>query len=203
VVIFTAYRLRFLLRPLFFAVIALGLIVPHLDLILGGSDADLGINNRDMTFTGRTGVWEIIRSDLKLHDRKAIGFGSGGYWLAEEQYNPYSHINELEWYPGQGHNGYMDVMVNTGILGLVLVLVFLVRMIASIFKRVPYSDPIAYFLPLIVLINNITEASLFREKHFYYVLLMLVFWYLFLQPEEVVEPDEEAAGAELQLVHSS
>ncbi|GAA4329002.1 O-antigen ligase family protein [Flaviaesturariibacter amylovorans] len=174
------YQFKFLLRPLFLVIIAAGLIVPHLNAILGPSTASIGINNRDMTFTGRTDVWEIMMMDLKARDRLTTGFGSGGYWLPGEGYNPYSTISELEWSPGQGHNGYMDVMVNTGIVGLVLVLIFLAWMIGSLFRRVDYSEPVVYLLSLILLLNNITEASLFREKHLYFVLLMLVFWYLFL-----------------------
>ncbi|RYY61885.1 MAG: hypothetical protein EOO12_13990, partial [Chitinophagaceae bacterium] len=55
ILIFICYRLRFLLKPLFFVVIAAGLIVPHLNTIFGESTASLGVNNRDLTFTGRTG----------------------------------------------------------------------------------------------------------------------------------------------------
>ncbi|TCJ19321.1 O-antigen ligase family protein [Flaviaesturariibacter flavus] len=194
IVIFIAYRIRFLMRPLFYVVIGLGLLVPFLSQIMGSTDMPLGINNRDLTFTGRTDVWEIIRSDLAAQDRVATGFGSGGYWLSKEEYNPFSHIHELSWDPGQGHNGYMDVLVNTGVVGLVFVLLFLFAMIGSIFRRVPWSEPVAYFLPLIVLFNNITEASLFREKHLYFVLLLLVFWYLFLEPAEAAEPEAEPDG---------
>jgi O-antigen ligase len=102
VVIFISYRLRFLLRPLFYVVIGLGLLVPSLNRIMGSTDAPLGLNNRDLTFTGRTDVWAIMQSDLITHDRVATGFGSGGYWLADDEYNPFSHIYELEWSPGQG-----------------------------------------------------------------------------------------------------
>jgi exopolysaccharide production protein ExoQ len=205
VVIFISYRLRFLLRPLFYVVIGLGLLVPSLNRIMGSTDAPLGLNNRDLTFTGRTDVWAIMQSDLITHDRVATGFGSGGYWLADDEYNPFSHIYELEWSPGQGHNGYMDVLVSTGVIGLLLLLFFLVRMIASIFRRVPITEPVVYFLPLIVLINNITEASLFREKHFYFVLLLLVFWYAFLKPEEEEAPDAitDAGDDTLLLVQPS
>ncbi|RYY98537.1 MAG: O-antigen ligase family protein [Chitinophagaceae bacterium] len=191
ILISICYQFKFLLRPLFVGVIAIGLIVPHLNTILGPSSASIGINNRDMTFTGRTEVWQIMMSDLKARDRLTTGFGSGGYWLPNEGYNPYTTISELEWSPGQGHNGYMDVMVNTGIVGLALVLLFLARMIVSLFRRVDYSEPVVYLLALILLINNITEASLFREKHLYFVLLCLVFWYAFLEKGE----ERSVAGA--------
>ncbi|RYY87074.1 MAG: O-antigen ligase family protein [Chitinophagaceae bacterium] len=198
ILIFICFRLRFLLKPLFFAVIALGLIVPHLNRIFGESTASLGVNNRDMTFTGRTGVWDIMVSDLKAQDRITTGFGSGGYWMPEESFSPYNHIHELEWWPGQGHNGYMDVLVMTGIVGVCLLVFFLVSTIVSLFRRVPYEEPVCYFLLLIVLINNITEASFFREKHLYFVLLSLVFWCLFLRREEAPAAIEEETG-DLQL----
>ncbi|GAB4091707.1 O-antigen ligase family protein [Flaviaesturariibacter terrae] len=194
IVLFVCFQLRFLLKPLFVVIIAVGIIVPYLDKIRGTTSTPLGVNNRDMTFTGRTGVWEILRDDLAEQHRMTEGFGYGGYWLTQDEYNPYSHIHELEWWPGQGHNGYMDILVNTGIIGLVLVVFFLLRMVASIFRRASFDEPVLYFIPLIVLINNITEASLFREKHLYFVLLCLVFWYLFLQPEEATEPAPEAAA---------
>ncbi|RYZ23990.1 MAG: O-antigen ligase family protein [Chitinophagaceae bacterium] len=193
-IIFVAYRIRFLMRPLFYCIIGLGLLVPNLSRIMGTTDVTLGNTNRDLTFTGRTDLWDVIRSDLSSQNRTNFGFGSGGYWLPEDEFNPFSHATDLTWFAGQAHNGYMDVMVNTGIVGVALLLLFLFTSIGSLFHRVPWSQPVAYFLFLIVLFNNITEASMLREKHFYFVLLMVVYWYIFLQPQEATEPEVQPSG---------
>jgi exopolysaccharide production protein ExoQ len=198
IVIVICFQFKKLFLPLFLTVVLAGLIIPNLSRILPGSASNTAsIANRDLTFSGRTDVWNIMVKDLSAKNKMANGFGSGGYWInaaydQDKHYNPWSTIDELEWQPGQGHNGYMDILVHTGIIGVVLFLAFLIQFIITLFRRISFEEQIVYFLTLIVLINNITESSFFREKHFYFVLLMVMYWYVFLKEEEE-EPDPELA----------
>jgi O-antigen ligase len=186
-----AYFFRFILRPMFYVAMALAIGVPIYTHMRQASNAEqIEFANRDMTFTGRSDVWDIEFNDLSANHREALGFGSGGYW-GEKIYHPKSTINELDWEPHQGHNGYLDIRIMTGYVGLIIVVLFLINFIAKLFRRKDLED-VVYFIPMIILINNLTEASLFRTKHFYFVLLMLMYWYTTLKPKQ-----EDAPGAQL------
>jgi O-antigen ligase len=192
IVILACYHFRPFLKPLFIAVICAGLLVPHINKIKAStSSTEIGIAKRDLTFTGRTDIWDIMLKDLKANDKMLFGFGSGGYWV-NEAYNPISTITDLDWDPGQGHNGYLDVIAMTGIVGMLLFLLFIFDYVRTIFRKISFDQKVVYFFILIILFNNITESSFFRAKHFYFVLLMVTYWYVFLIKEE--QPEASVAN---------
>jgi exopolysaccharide production protein ExoQ len=74
----------------------------------------VAIVGRDATFTGRTDIWRIVLD--AVWQKPLLGFG---YAAAT------SNFIQLEPAAGHAHNGYLDVMLGTGITGLA-VLVFLI-----------------------------------------------------------------------------
>jgi|GEM_PF-3459426 len=189
------YHFKSLLRPLAIGIILLGLAMPYASLLQKNGTSDLGFMNRDLTFTGRSDVWDIMLGDLDARDRHLTGFGAGGYWpLEHEGFNPTTHMTELDWDPGQAHNGYLDVRVMGGFVGLTLFLIFLYPFLMTVFRKTTSAEGVVCLLVLVILFNNLTESSFFRAKHFYFVLLMVLFWYVQLKPASADLP--EAAGAE-------
>lgn len=180
VLISVCFRFKFLLKPLFIGIVIAGLIVPHINKLKKDTALEnVGLGSRDLTFTGRTEVWDILLHDLDNRHRTAFGFGWGGYWVVDniDRENPITSVSELDWDPGQGHNGYLDTMVMAGIFGLVIFVIFLFDNVRFIFKNIGFDKQIVYLFTLIIMFNNITEASFFRAKHWYFVLLMLTYWY--------------------------
>jgi O-antigen ligase len=69
---------------------------------------------RDSTLTGRTDIWrEFLPMAMK---RPLLGHGFGGFWTDERF--------RLEWV-NSVHNGYLEVILHLGFVGLVLVSLFL------------------------------------------------------------------------------
>jgi exopolysaccharide production protein ExoQ len=179
IICFCCYYFRFLLKPLFYVVIVVGISLPLYTNITQQSKnvQKIDFANRDLSFTGRSDVWDIIITDMQKNHKEIFGFGSGGYW-GEQVNDPKSTINELDWEPHQGHNGYLDIRLMGGLVGFIIFLLILLHFINTLFKNTSYENVVIIFISLIILINNITESSLFRGKHFYFILFMLIYWFI-------------------------
>lgn len=132
----------------------------------------VGYVNRDMTLSGRTELWTAV---LKVHFNHLIGTGYSAFWLGDR-------LREL-WqvfifHPKQAHDGYLEVYINIGIIGLSFFLsaVFIsYKKITSTITQKNFSDfQIAIFI--IVLLYNITEAIiLFNISPLWFVFLYAAF----------------------------
>lgn len=71
---------------------------------------------RDATFTGRTGLWETVLSEPI---NPVLGTGYGSFWLGERLERFWSMYPTSP--PIQAHNGYIEVYLNLGLIGLVLI----------------------------------------------------------------------------------
>ena len=188
---FAAYHFKRILRPLYYVIIALGIGLPIFTHLNSDPNAEkVKYANRDLTFTGRSDVWDVLLNDINTNHKEIFGFGGGGYWGNEPgdlQATPKSTIGELEW-ARQGHNGYLDIRVIGGFVGLTLMVIFLIHFISILFRKEKEEniESVLLFIPFIVMINNMTESSLFRNKHFYFVMFMLVYWYVNLKREEAL-----------------
>ncbi|KMT64455.1 O-antigen ligase family protein [Catenovulum maritimum] len=95
---------------------------------------------RELTFTGRATIWEyalIIFQDFQL-----FGAGYRSFWIDKLTadfyfYNPYWENDDgMSGIVGNGHSGYMDVMLELGLVGIVFWSVCLFVAIHSVFKYV-------------------------------------------------------------------
>lgn len=69
---------------------------------------------RDATLTGRTELWQEL---LRLNRQPLFGTGFENFWLGtrlEELWELYW------WHPNEAHNGYLEVFLNLGVVGVVL-----------------------------------------------------------------------------------
>lgn len=129
---------------------------------------------RDATFTGRTEVWAAV---LDMQEHPILGYGFETFWLGDRL----TTLQEM-WYfrPTQSHNGYIEMYVNLGGVGLALFTAVVIsyywktlRVILSrkeedwvVFARVGMAFLFAY------LVYNYTEAA-FKTPHFLYVIFLL------------------------------
>lgn len=88
-------------------------LVPGLDAILAPITL---ITGKDLTFTGRTDIWYILNLHIRLHPW--LGTGYGAYWVGPYPTSPsYEMMSRLYFYPAEGHNGYLDVVNDLGLVG--------------------------------------------------------------------------------------
>lgn len=96
-------------------------LVPGLDSLLRPIAAMTG---KDLSFTGRSQIWELVGDSVRLHP--LLGGGYGAYWIGPTPMSPsYVFVPTMYFYPGSGHNGYLDVVNDLGAAGLVCLLGYL------------------------------------------------------------------------------
>jgi O-antigen ligase len=128
-----------------------------------------GAVGRDPTMTGRTNVWNAV---LSTHTNPLIGTGYESFWLGPR-------LRQVWEQAGVGvqeaHNGYLEVYLHLGLIGLFLVCGFLIASYRTICKRLkPFSNFASLSLALwtIVLFFNVTEAAAFKGQLMWVVFLL-------------------------------
>ncbi|MEO1400896.1 MAG: O-antigen ligase family protein [Cyanobacteria bacterium J06635_1] len=139
---------------------------------------------RDPTLTGRTVIWNGAIS--RLGERLWIGFGRESFWLPE---NPnargFSGLGDI-YMPAHAHNGFVDIIVDLGLLGLIIFMVGFLLTLALSLKRSYQAKtpedlwPIA--LMLLLVFCNISESFLMKRANLFWVLYMVNFLSLRLWP---------------------
>jgi O-antigen ligase len=79
------------------------------------------LTGKDLTFTGRTAIWDILNEHIRL--RPWFGSGYGAYWAGPTPTSPsFEMLTRLYFYPTEGHNGYLDVINDLGLAGALCLL---------------------------------------------------------------------------------
>ena len=114
---------------------------------------------KNLTFTGRTELWTYIIQIAFGMSNPLLGVGYGSFWVYGSP-----HLNELYSLildtPIQAHNGYVDLTIETGFIGLGLVL----TMTIWYFYNLKKNNNVRYWSLFIIatLIINLQEATLFK-----------------------------------------
>lgn len=124
----------------------------------------------DTTFTGRTKIWAF--AGYYINQAPFVGYGFGSFWGVGDATRALGEgfIAGLL----QAHNGYVDVVLEMGYVGLLLVTVLTIGLFLSILRLARHDGITGLLLLtclLFVLLNNAMESSLFRS----YVPLWMVF----------------------------
>ncbi|GAA6764001.1 MULTISPECIES: O-antigen ligase family protein [Thermus] len=133
---------------------------------------------KDVTLTGRIPLWLTLIPFIQ--ERLWVGYGFGGFWLGWE--GPSAYVWSLVgWGPVHGHNGYLDLWLDLGLVGLLLGLWLLLRLIlASVQRYVAegFSSRALFQVGVVtfLIIYNFAESSFLRANNLYW--LFLVWSYL-------------------------
>ncbi len=132
-------------------------LVPGLDLLLTPITA---ITGKDLTFTGRSEIWAIVIEHANLHPW--LGSGFGAYWTGPIAGTPaFDFVLRMHFYPGSAHNGYLEIMNDLGIAGLLCLFGYLITYVLQSLQllRVDRSQGVL-FLALFLQqgITNLSET---------------------------------------------
>lgn len=124
---------------------------------------------RNPTLTSRTDIWKIL---ISAHTNPLLGTGYESFWLG----------SRLQWVWQQGagmineaHNGYLELYLDMGIAGLILLGAFLVSSYRTICKRLnsfKEFGSLSLAIWFIALFYNVTEAAF--KYHPMWLMLLLV-----------------------------
>ncbi|GGE83940.1 O-antigen ligase family protein [Sphingomonas prati] len=165
-------------------------------------DSALSVLNDPAAFTGRTLIWRALF--LSFLENPVLGVGYGSYWNVGPAGPIYRYAN-FAWVEGvsQGHNGYLDLLVQIGLPGLLLVLfavvVWPVRRMLGTPDLPPATAGLIGAVILFCLIHNGSESTLFDRDTIGQVFLMVVLALAHAGRVSVVRTGSRAAPVALDL----
>jgi len=128
-----------------------------------------GMVGRNANLTGRTDLWKLL---LSMHTNPALGTGYESFWLGPRlAYVWQMFTNGIN----EAHNGYLEVYINLGFVGLSLLIMFLIASYRNIGKALSSGfslAPLSLALWTVLLFYNVTESA-FRGSQLMWVVFLL------------------------------
>ena len=129
-----------------------------------------GMVGRNANLTGRTDLWKFL---LGMHTNPVLGTGYESFWLGPRLAAVWamfvgSGINEA-------HNGYLETYINLGLIGLLVLSVYLIASFRKIGKALSSGFSLASLslaLWTVLLFYNVTESA-FRGSQVMWVVFLL------------------------------
>jgi O-antigen ligase len=193
-------------RQIFLAVaIASALLAPFIyfaAVVLDVSPVKMMVaaTGRDMTFTDRTLIWSDVLNDTA--DSRVLGVGLGAFWIGPIGYAKYPlpnwSLKTPGWRPEEGHNGFVDVCAELGVVGLILMLVVIGMAYAGTIKELETDfefGSLRLIMLTIVVTNNLTETSFLKGTHFMWFLFLLVAINVPRAPRQILKSQGKSAAA--------
>jgi exopolysaccharide production protein ExoQ len=178
------YRVASLRRYLFRAATVGGLLLfVGAGLVRSLVAAGISASGRDLTLTGRTDLWADLL-DIAA-ETPIFGVGYGSFWIG----NTHNLWERHLWGPTQGHNGYIDVYLELGAVGLLVLAAVIIRGYLATLDRMTtnFGQGALHFAWLtVIVIHNVTESSYLRGT--------VDLWFIFLLCAITVPPGREAVG---------
>lgn len=116
-----------------------------------------GYFGKDMTLSGRSDIWEFAWNDIEK--KLLLGYGFSTYWIMG---HPRLEIF-AEYFEGfkvnQAHNGYLEIMLQLGVVGTIFFLFLIAAYIGRMFK---VNSNLAILVLVAILTLNYTESALFK-----------------------------------------
>jgi len=142
-------------------------------LFLGIGSGALERIGRDATLTGRTGIWEVL---LKVPINPVVGTGFESFWLGERLRRLWAMRELYDININEAHNGYLEVYLNLGVVGLALIGTLMVtayRNALRVLDRDPSVGRLWLGFLVIAVVYNFTEAGI-RSTDLVWIVLLLV-----------------------------
>jgi O-antigen ligase len=151
------------------------------DIVLGGITSIL---NRDVTFTGRlTNIWpKVLKEKINI----VVGEGYKSFWSIDRM----ERLTSNEYRAVNAHNGYLETYLNTGIIGVGLLIAVIISAIMNLKKSYLAGNNysiLLFSLLFVQLLNNISE-SLFN--------MMSISWFTFLLASSTFTDLKDQEGRE-------
>ena len=140
-------------------------------------DRFLGIFNRNTTLTGRIPMWSYL-FDTYINQKPIGGYGFNAFWYIKSHQEA---IQQAAGYPDTviiADNGFIDLLVNTGYVGLILFMIFYLHVWGRSLVHAGNARDISGFFPVILmaytLLANISWSLLFENEGFFMLVMIAV-----------------------------
>ncbi|MBN3943675.1 MAG: O-antigen ligase family protein [Nostoc sp.] len=128
-------------------------------LLLNNAETVVGTSGKDLTFNGRSDLWELVIS--KILERPWLGYGFSGFWTS----NAASKLRATYDWASNAHNGFLELLLELGFLGFLTFAAGFIRFFVMALTRIisVAKKPEDYWpmqMLLIIVIVNFSEARL-------------------------------------------
>ncbi|MFN6526260.1 O-antigen ligase family protein [Nostoc sp. ChiSLP03a] len=128
-------------------------------LLLNNAETVVGTSGKDLTFNGRSDLWELVIS--KILERPWLGYGFSGFWTS----NAASKLRATYDWASNAHNGFLELLLELGFLGFLTFAAGFVRFFVMALTRIisVAKKPEDYWpmqMLIIIVIVNFSEARL-------------------------------------------
>lgn len=146
------------------------LCVAFFALVLNVGPGLLQTMGRDPTLTGRTEIWNEV---LGLTGNPLLGTGFESFWMGERLQKMWSlHW----WHPNEAHNGYLEIFLNLGWMGVILLLLLMItgyRNAINVLRWDVDGGKLRLAYILVAAVYSFTEAG-FRMMNPVWIFFLLV-----------------------------
>jgi len=154
------YRKKNLARWMAAHLKAVVLALPLLYLVFSATvlPTVFSILGRDETLTGRTQIWDLALDIASANP--LLGFGYGSFWGLETEISSTFGVK-------QAHNGYIGVYVEVGIVGILVLFLFLMEFCGKVKRGINHTFEWSVFgicFLLMVLLWNYSEDTFFKTS---------------------------------------
>ncbi|WEM41574.1 O-antigen ligase family protein [Photobacterium sp. DA100] len=133
--------------------------------VLTNAEVILELLGKDITLTGRTFLWDLALEYLR--DQYIFGYGYDVFWTSVIDYNKLTAY-EIYWEAPHAHNGYLDLLLDVGFIGLLLYLYCNIKLIKDGMNAIKKSGSNGKALLLFSVLTLIyLLVSSFVEKSYF------------------------------------
>jgi exopolysaccharide production protein ExoQ len=175
VLLIPAYRVFHLGRRTVAAisVVAGTVLVPLAVYIASNASSFLDVlGSKSATLSGRGPLWTIVSARISEHP--LLGFGYGSFWMTAK----YSVWSLIHWQPLKAHNGYLDLCLDVGMVGLALFILNCGVIARRAVKLIAKTRALEARWPLMVLtlivLYNVFETELLVQNGFLWTLFVAI-----------------------------
>ncbi|RUM22847.1 O-antigen ligase family protein [Rhizobium phaseoli] len=152
---------------LFFIQLSVGILISLHEFLVPALEA-LG---KDATLTGRVPLWELV--DREIADRWMLGYGYQAFWTTANPEATHMWL-KIGWPAPHAHNGYRDILLSFGIMGMIPFAVMLphaIRQGAMLHCHdAQYGWLWLNVLTIMILVMNLTESIFFVQNDAIFIL---------------------------------
>lgn len=153
------------------ALVAMILLAGGLTMLLGGQAGLVHALGRNSNLTDRTDIWSAV---LPVVPNRIVGAGFESFWLGPRVERVWSNLSQYM-HVNEAHNGYLEVYLNLGWVGVGLIAVNLIsgyRGSVAAFRRDPAFGGLMLAYVAAAAIYSVTEAG-FRMLDPIWIFLLL------------------------------
>ncbi|NJR57508.1 MAG: O-antigen ligase family protein [Cyanobacteria bacterium CRU_2_1] len=163
-----AYRTKTLLISvsLFIAILLISWVSDNVEYII------VDVLGKSLTLNGRVQIWEYFYS--RIATRPWLGFGYEAFWNNPEEL--LKAQQNLPWFSGHAHSGFIDLTLQLGILGFSMFVISVLVTITRVIYLTTVTRSIEHFLMLLFLVVWFSSQSTVGIS----ILKDNIFWILYV-----------------------